>query len=78
MVTLGKGSGQAEKVKSGVRFSESVQPMFTTAADTAVADEIVDDTTADNQGAAPDGQTEQTTEAESGSTADAASDGGLV
>ena len=38
----------------------------------------MDDTTANNQGAAPDGQTEQTTEAESGSTDDAASDGGLA
>lgn len=78
MVRLEKDLEKLKKSKVVSASLESVQPMFTTAADTAVADEIVDDTTADNQGAAPDGQTEQTTEAESGSTADAASDGGLA
>ncbi len=78
MVRLEKDLEKLKKSKVVTASLESVQPMFTTAADTAVADEIVDDTTADNQGAAPDGQTEQTTEAESGSTADAASDGGLA
>ena len=77
MVRLEKDLEKLKKSKVTASL-ESVQPMFTTAADTAMADEIVDDTTADNQGAAPDGQTEQTTEAESGSTADAASDGGLA
>ena len=78
MVRLEKDLEKLKKSKVVSASLESVQPMFTTAADTAVADEIVDDTTADNQGAAPDGQTEQTMEAESGSTADAASDGGLA
>ena len=78
MVRLEKDLEKLKKSKVVSASLESVQPMFTTAADTAMADEIVDDTTADNQGAAPDGQTEQTTEAESGSTADAASDGGLA
>ena len=77
MVRLEKDLEKLKKSKVTASL-ESVQPMFTTAADTAMADEIVDDTTAGNQGAAPDGQTEQTTEAESGSTADAASDGGLA
>ena len=77
MVRLEKDLEKLKKSKVTASL-ESVQPMFTTAADTAMADEIVDDTTADNQGAAPDGQTEQTTEAESGSTADAASDGGVA
>lgn len=78
MVRLEKDLEKLKKSKVVSASLESVQPMFTSAADTAMADEIVDDTTADNQGAAPDGQTEQTTEAESGSTADAASDGGLA
>ena len=78
MVRLEKDLEKLKKSKVVSASLESVQPMFTTAADTVVADEIVDDTTANNQGAAPDGQTEQTTEAESGSTDDAASDGGLA
>ena len=77
MVRLEKDLEKLKKSKVTASL-ESVQPTFTTAADTAGADEIVDDTTANNQGAAPDGQTEQTTEAESGSTDDAASDGGLA
>lgn len=77
MVRLEKDLEKLKKSKVTASL-ESVQSTFTTAADTAGADEIVDDTTADNQGAAPDGQTEQTTEAESGSTDDAASDGGLA
>ena len=77
MVRLEKDLEKLKKSKVTASL-ESVQPTFTTAADTAGADEIVDDTTANNQGAAPDGQTEQTTEAESGSTDDAVSDGGLA
>ncbi len=77
MVRLEKDLEKLKKSKVTASL-ESVQPTFTTAADTAGADEIVDDTTANNQGAAPDGQAEQTTEAESGSTDDAASDGGLA
>lgn len=77
MVRLEKDLEKLKKSKVTASL-ESVQPTFTTAADTAGADEIVDDTTANNQGAAPDGQTEQTTEAESSSTDDAASDGGLA
>lgn len=77
MVRLEKDLEKLKKSKVTASL-ESVQSTFTTAADTAGADEIVDDTTANNQGAAPDGQTEQTTEAESGSTDDAASDGGLA
>lgn len=77
MVRLEKDLEKLKKSKVTASL-ESVQPTFTTAADTAGADEIVDDTAANNQGAAPDGQTEQTTEAESGSTDDAASDGGLA
>lgn len=77
MVRLEKDLEKLKKSKVTASL-ESVQPTFTTAADTAGADEIVDDTTANNQGAASDGQTEQTTEAESGSTDDAASDGGLA
>ena len=77
MVRLEKDLEKLKKSKVTASL-ESVQPTFTTAADTAGADEIVDDTTANNQGAAPDGQAEQTTEAESGSTDDAVSDGGLA
>ena len=77
MVRLEKDLEKLKKSKVTASL-ESVQPTFTTAADTAGADEIVDDTTANNQGAAPDGQAEQTTEVESGSTDDAASDGGLA
>ena len=58
MVRLEKDLEKLKKSKVTASL-ESVQPTFTTAADTAGADEIVDDTTANNQGAAPDGQTEQ-------------------
>ncbi|MDD6326050.1 MAG: biotin/lipoyl-binding protein [Lachnospiraceae bacterium] len=76
MVRLEKDLEKLKKSKVTASL-ESVQPTFTTAADTAEADEIVDDTTPNSQGTASEGQTEQTTEAESGSTGDATSDGSL-
>ena len=50
MVRLEKDLEKLKKSKVVSASLESVQPMFTTAADTAVADEIVDDTTADRSG----------------------------
>lgn len=74
MVRLEKDLENLKKSKVTAAL-ESVSSTFTTASDTAEADEIVDDTAANGQETAPDGQTEQTTEAESdGSTGGTASD----